>query len=446
MKKVVRVLKYYLLNAVIPEIQSISLTIMIIIILALMIKYIFEGSVLMKKNNKSEESYRNLAEKYEAIINNLQEVIFQLDSQGNILFLNNSWEKLTCFTIEESKGKKILDFIILEELKDCKSDIKDRVFKQELSILTKNKETKMVELTMIPLFSQNGKMDGFSGTIHDVTMRKEQEHLLKAGKQYVELFNRKLETKINEEITKNRKKDHLLIQQSRMVAMEELIESISHQWRQPLNCLSLLIQDVKEALEFGEINHQYIDGFTRESMIQIKQLSDTINDFRKIYRPTMEASLFSLSSAIEDALSIFTSSLKNHNIHIQFEYRGQQNVIGCQNEFSQAVLNILINARDAFIEHNVKNRMITIKIEEGSEVYSIHFTDNAGGIEASFVKKIFDPYFLTKSKGQGFGLGLFVTRMILENMNGSIHMENINDGARFSIFVPKIIGAVQEHS
>jgi signal transduction histidine kinase len=127
--------------------------------------------------------------------------------------------------------------------------------------------------------------------------------------------------------------------------------------------------------------------------------------------------------------------LKNHNIHVEFEYRGQQLTYGFANEYSQVVLHILTNACDAFVANNVKNKKLYIKIHEKAEFLATEFTDNAGGIERSLLTKVFDPYFTTKP--QGTGLGLYMTKKIIENMGGDVMVENIGDGARISLSVPK---------
>lgn len=394
----------------------------------------------MKKLKNSEEEYRKLAEKYEAVVSNIREVIFQLDADGVILYVNNSWEKLTGFGLQESIGKNILNFLLDEEVKGINSKVDAKMLNGEFYIITKDMKTKIVEFTMLPLFTTKGEMSGYSGSINDVTERKQQELLIKAGKQYLESLNRTLEKRIKDEVAKNRQKDHILIQQSRLAAMGEMIASIGHQWRQPLNRLSLSIQDVREALEFGEINDQYIDGFTRESMIQIKHMSRTINDFRKFYRPNKQKCSFSVSESIEDALSIFSSSLKNHGIQVEFEYRGQQMAYGFPNEYSQVVLNILTNARDAFVHNDISNRKVTITIDESGDNLIAAFTDNAGGIDPLLLSKVFDPYFTTRPHGTG--LGLYMTKMIIENMNGSVTAENKGNGTRFSLAVPKVTAEI----
>ncbi|GHH99099.1 sensor histidine kinase [Neobacillus kokaensis] len=252
-----------------------------------------------------------------------------------------------------------------------------------------------------------------------------------------EEVNRLLEQRIQEEIEKNREKEKMLIQHARLAAMGEMMSCISHQWRQPLNGLLLLVEDVRDALEFGEINESYIDRFTRESIIIIKHMSQTINDFRKFYKPNFEKNSFSVGDAIEEALSIFSQSLKNHGIAVEFENRGQQIAYGYPNEFSQVVLNILANARDAFVLKEISNRKITIKIKETKDFINAEFTDNAGGIEPALIDKVFDVHFTTKPHGSG--LGLYMTKMILEKMNGSVSIKNQAGGACFSLSVPRVL-------
>ncbi|WP_160723468.1 sensor histidine kinase [Bacillus sp. USDA818B3_A] len=271
---------------------------------------------------------------------------------------------------------------------------------------------------------------------------KESEKSYRDLAEKYEAINRNLEKKIHEEVEKNRQKDHLLIQHSKLAAMGEMIASIGHQWRQPLNSLSLIIQDVREEFEFGQLDEIYIDQFTKESLIQIKHMSRTINDFRKFYKPNNEKTPFSIGSSIEDALSIFSSSLKYYGINMEFEYRGELMAYGFPNEYSQVVLNILTNARDAFVEKEMENRRIKIQIIETKEYVRAEFTDNAGGIDPLILDKIFDPYFTTRPHGTG--LGLYMTKMILENMNGTASVENYEYGARFVLSVPKVKQSIQQ--
>lgn len=261
------------------------------------------------------------------------------------------------------------------------------------------------------------------------------QELLEQYEETIKL-NRYLEKRSQEQAVEIKQKEQMLIHQSRLAAMGEMLASIGHQWRFPLNSLTLMIHDLKDALEFGEINDKYLDRFSRESMNLITQMSEIITDFRKFYKSDKEKVPFSVGDSIEDALSIFSLSLQNHGIEVQFEYRGQQMAYGLPNEFVQVVLNILINARDAFIHKNIPNRKVTIRLTETAKIINAEFTDNAGGIDSSDIVKVFDPYFTTRP--QGTGLGLYMTKMIIENMNGSVMVDNTSNGARFSLLIPKV--------
>ncbi|MDP4084596.1 MAG: HAMP domain-containing sensor histidine kinase [Bacillota bacterium] len=263
-------------------------------------------------------------------------------------------------------------------------------------------------------------------------LRKSEERYRELAKKY-----EALERRMNEEIEKNRQKDLFLIRQSRLATIGEMIANIGHQWRSPLNHLSLLIQDVKEELEFGEINRQYIERFTRESMVQIKHMSQTIDDFRRFYRSNKEKNLFSLEESIDDALVIFSPTLKNHHINVEFEYRDHHFGYGFPNEFSQVVLNLLANVRDIFVERNILYRSIIVKINQIDSYFEASITDNAGGIETSHLPKLFEPYFTTRPDGTG--LGLYMSKMLMEKMGGNIKVENTGDGARFLLLVPRFL-------
>ncbi|MEH7180461.1 sensor histidine kinase [Neobacillus vireti] len=251
-----------------------------------------------------------------------------------------------------------------------------------------------------------------------------------------EIITNSLEERVKEEGEKNRQKDLFLIQHSRLAAKGELISSIGHQWRQPLNRLSLIIQDVREALQFGEINDQYIEIFTKESMSQINYMSQTIHDYQKFYQPNKEKSPFSVAQCVEDALSIFSSNLTDHKIHVDFNYREQPMAYGYPNEYSQVILNILMNTKDVFVANGVKNRRLDISIGTKDNFVFLDITDNGGGIESALLSRVFDPYFTTKQHGTG--IGLYMTKMIIENMNGSVQVNNSESGARFTLSVPKV--------
>jgi len=248
-------------------------------------------------------------------------------------------------------------------------------------------------------------------------------------------INQNLEQGHQGENEKRKQIDPFFIQQSRFAQMGEMFESYGQEWQQPLNHLSLLIQDIREALEFGELSDRYIENFIYESMLQINHMSQAIHDFRKLYKPNKDKSPFSVADSIEDALAIFSPSLHQQKIMVNFVHRGQFMAFGYPNEFSQAVLNVLIRTKNAFIVKNSQTRILELNISETSQYIVAEISDNAGSIDRALMENAFGPCFSSTPKDMDFGL--YVTKMILENMGGTVAADNSNLGTKYSLLVPK---------
>ncbi len=233
-----------------------------------------------------------------------------------------------------------------------------------------------------------------------------------------------------------REKEQMLIQQSRQAAMGEMIGNIAHQWRQPLNALGLTIQQLSLFYDLGEFNREFLDKSVLQSMELIQHMSRTIDDFRNYFRPDKEKVQFKVSESIANTMSLIEDGFKNQHISIEVVAKDDPGIYGYRNEFAQALLNILNNARDALIERkiDVPRVMITICSENDSAVVTV--ADNAGGIPEEIMEKIFDPYFTTKGPQRGTGVGLFMSKTIIEkNMGGRLAARNIGEGAEFRIEV-----------
>ncbi|MDQ1339923.1 MAG: two-component system, LuxR family, sensor kinase FixL [Campylobacterota bacterium] len=252
--------------------------------------------------------------------------------------------------------------------------------------------------------------------------------------------NQDLEKKVQEAISELRSKDDILMKQSKNAAMGEMIANIAHQWRQPLDSLGLTIQDIAEAQEYGELTPEYIDKTVKKSMSIIYKMSDTINDFGNFFKPDKEATQFFIFDVISEVKEIVGSSLKNKGIALEITGEKDMRIFGYKNEFSHALLNIISNAKDAF--ENLKEKAgkkITIAIEKNQENVILKIRDNAGGIPRDIIDKIFEPYFTTKEKTNGTGIGLYMSKTIIEkNMGGELSASNIEDGAEFTIAIPSV--------
>jgi signal transduction histidine kinase len=228
----------------------------------------------------------------------------------------------------------------------------------------------------------------------------------------------------------------LLQRQSRLAAMGEMIGNIAHQWRQPINSLGLILGDLEDAALYGECDLPYIQTAVGKSKNIIQKMSSTIDDFRHFFRADKHHGPFSLKHVTDECLNLVEAAMKNHNIDIVVKCDQDVVVSGFANEYSQALMNILSNAREAIIEQKITNGKIFIEIGEdgGFGVHTV--TDNGGGILPEVLPKIFEPHFTTKE--QGVGIGLYMTLISIEkNMHGRINVENVADGARFSIVLPK---------
>jgi PAS domain S-box-containing protein len=233
-----------------------------------------------------------------------------------------------------------------------------------------------------------------------------------------------------------REKEQMLIQQSRQASMGEMIGNIAHQWRQPLNTLGLYIQRMELFYDSGSFTRELLVTTTSESMKVINHMSQTIDDFRNYFTPNKEKTEFRVSEAIANTLSLLKGSLQTPEIHIETVAKNDPVIYGYQNEFAQVLLNLLINARDALIEKEINDPAIIITISSKDNCAAVTVADNAGGIPEEIMGKIFDPYFTTKGPQQGTGVGLFMSKSIIEkNMAGRLSVRNIADGAEFRIEV-----------
>lgn len=232
-----------------------------------------------------------------------------------------------------------------------------------------------------------------------------------------------------------REKEQLLMQQSRQAAMGEMIGNIAHQWRQPLNTLGLMVQELPLVYDVGELNREFLRENVEKTMEIIRHMSQTIDDFRNFFKPDKEKVDFDVAAVVKKTISLVKGSFNERFIRLQVNNGGAAMVHGYPNEFSQVMLNILDNARDAFPE-SAKAPQVTIDIGKEGEKAVIVITDNAGGIAEDDLAKIFEPYFTTKGPDKGTGVGLFMAKTIIErNMGGRLTARNTADGAEFTIEV-----------
>jgi len=253
---------------------------------------------------------------------------------------------------------------------------------------------------------------------------------------------KRFEKQENEIFLLNKKQqiqEKLLIQKSKMAAMGEMISNIAHQWRQPLASISMQIISLELKVTKGDVTTEFLQSFIEKSVNTIQSLSSTIDDFSNFFSPNKKKENFELQQSIKEALSIVSKDLEDLSIKVIFEDNHLYNYYGHRNELIQVFINIINNAKDAIHNHNIENGEIVIAIADEKDLYKLTFLDNGGGVAVDIIDRIFEPYFTTKFKARGVGIGLYMSKMIIENsFDGQIHIENKEDGALCTIVLKKM--------
>ncbi|NJD36890.1 MAG: HAMP domain-containing protein [Geobacter sp.] len=271
--------------------------------------------------------------------------------------------------------------------------------------------------------------------LHEKTIQLEEEiGERQKAQEALEQLNTTLEERIRQAIAELRTKDDLLIHQNRLAAMGELLTSIAHQWRQPLNNIAICIQTLQFLHQHQELTEEELNQQIETVMDLLTYMSHTIDDFRKFFREDREAQEFVLREVVERSLNLIRAALASSDIQVTVEGDESVRAVGHPNEYSHALMNILHNARDILLERKVSNPRIriAIKSEEGHTVVTVQ--DNGGGIPDAILPQIFDPYFTTKGPAVGTGIGLYMARTLIErNMGGRLTARNVNGGAEFRV-------------
>lgn len=260
-----------------------------------------------------------------------------------------------------------------------------------------------------------------------------------------------MDKKIKEGVIENMETQKMMIYQSRLAQMGEMISMIAHQWRQPLGAISTVSASIKLKQSLKKFNLETEQGraeqeeFLMSSIGKIENyiqfLTTTIDDFRNFFRPDQQQERSSLSTVIERTIKIIGKSLDVHKIALHVNNTSKQELITYETQLTQVLINILKNAQDAILQKKLENGTIWLNAYEDNALFVIEIEDNAGGIPESIMTKVFDPYFSTKAERNGTGLGLYMSKTIVEeHCHGSLSVENTPQGAKFII---KIRG---EHS
>ena len=256
--------------------------------------------------------------------------------------------------------------------------------------------------------------------------------------QELKTLNNELQIRIDDAVREVKRQTAIMNQQSRLASMGEILENIAHQWRQPLNSVSWVLQDIEIKARLGNQNDINIEEVARKINSSIQFLSNTIDDFRRFVDKSSDmAQTFNLKKTIESTKKLIEDTLTRLNIKIELDCDDNINYKGFENDIKHVVMNLINNARDAFEENKIKNGKISISVYHEKDVLQITIQDNAGGIPKPILKNIFDPYYTTKHKTKGTGLGLYMSKNLIEKVSGSLEVLSILNGkTTFLISLP----------
>ncbi len=384
-------------------------------------------------------------------------IISKTDKEGIITFVNDEFCKISGYSKDELLGQNhnivrhpdvpASKFQLLWDTINAK-----KIYKNTVKNLAKDGSTFYVNTTVIPILDKDENIVEFVAIRYDVTNEVFYKHKLQ--KKELELqelnaslekrvqektkelqeLNQTLEKRVKEEISKNEQKQQVMFWQSRLASLGEMLANIAHQWRQPLTELNLTIFTLKKSALNGDGDE--VQKLYGDSKKIIKNMSNTIEDFTNFFKPEKEKQPFNVGKSISEALHILEKLISDEMINIKTEFEDVE-VLGVPNELSQVVVNLIKNAKDAFVDNSILIREINISVKRCDKVALIEVMDNAGGIKNKNPYKIFEPYYTTKHTTQGTGLGLFMSKMICEQgLNGAINVKTKKGTTTFSIKIP----------
>ncbi|MCD6191236.1 MAG: PAS domain-containing protein [Sulfurimonas sp.] len=274
------------------------------------------------------------------------------------------------------------------------------------------------------------------GVWRDISDRKNLEIKQVRAQEEIEALNHSLADRVEEEVGKNRKKDQQLLEQSRLAQMGEMLSMIAHQWRQPLAAISSSSSALELKANLGKIDKETVLRNSQNISKYTQHLSTTIDDFRDFFKPNKELSSVTYYELIDSALSILEISLKTKNISLIRNCDCGERFNTYANEMKQVILNLIKNAEDILVEKGTQNPYVKLATYTLDDKYILEVSDNGGGIPEEIIDKIFDPYFSTKLDKNGTGLGLYMSKIIVEDhCYGKLNVTNNEDGALFQVVI-----------
>ena len=418
-------------------------------------EYIMAIAIDLSQKIKDQKLIETQKQELETIFNTTLDGIAITDLESNFLYCNESFAKLTGYTKGEIIKTGCMELIPKEEHTDFSGNIKkllsgEKIDQIEKRFIKKDGTRRLGALALSLMPDRKRILISY----RDITQRHELELKLKS-------VNLNLEKRVEEEVEKNLEKEKIIIHQSKFIAMGEMIAAIAHQWRQPLTRVTGVLVNIEDEFLDNTLTKEHLGGMIDSAEKNLRYMSKTIDDFRNFFRPSQVKERFDIVKSSVEAASLTSSQLGVNYIefellidHIPYNIdledikplslEHEYYAYGFSSEFSQVIINIISNAKDAIIEkkneikeQNYKGK-ITLSIYAGEKEIFISIKNNGSSIKEELKERIFEPYFTTKEEGKGTGIGLYMSKMIIEeSMGGKLELNGTETFSEFIIGLAK---------
>lgn len=381
-----------------------------------------ELALLGTVNNLNEELIKS-KEKFEKIFESGSDCIFLIENsqEGRIVEVNNK---------------------VVRSLGHSKQHYYNLSYLQISRELSKEDFSQMIdEINQMGSVTFQDQFVGVSGNMIPVEINA--RIMENDSKQSIVLFSRDITVKklFENEMNESKKREALMIYQSRLAAMGEMIGNIAHQWRQPLSGLSMIFTNLEDAYKHHELNGDYLISQGQRHEALVKYMSQTIDDFRFFFDPKLDSKEFLISTVVDKTLEFLREPIRLNNIDVKYDLIMDRLMFGRPNQLSQVIFSILKNAIDELLRNEVPHKQIWISVESIQNEVMILIEDSAGGVSDETLPKLFEAYFTTKDEQTGTGLGLYIAKVIIEkNFNGAIDAINTGNGLKIIIRIPDYSG------
>lgn len=391
---------------------------------------------------------RMLRQELSSIVSSADAVIWSADSDLKITFVSDQVSYILGLEPHHFIGTSLLALFESEmfhvedrelQLQAVKKMIETHcpIHNHEHRVMHMDGSWVWLSVGMTPMYSAGDKLRQIVGVMHDMTPQKQAQAELEA-------LNRELDHRVEHAIGEIRQRDLLLLQKAKLAAMGEMIGNIAHQWRQPLNALSLILMDLEDAFVHNEADANFIQQAVSRSQGLLQKMSDTIDVFRHFFQHEKSIKSVDLAAVARELAQLFETCLQHSGIVLHLEVDEAVFVCGFPGEIYQALLCLVNNAKEQILIMHPDQGAITIEVRRDNKWGFLRVQDNAGGIPEAVFPRIFEAYYT--SKPEGSGLGLYITRLVVENsMHGRVFAENAAEGASFTLQLPLTIEQREEH-